>query len=75
MVCTNFDAKVLHAQLAGASAVVVTDTPATDKWLMVMYGDPENTQVRRFFTLPSPLLWSGPFAKVIISLGVIPCWF
>ncbi|CAM9125378.1 unnamed protein product [Ectocarpus sp. 13 AM-2016] len=40
----NFTQKVLHAQLAGASAVVVTDTPATDKWLMVMYGDPENTQ-------------------------------
>ncbi|CAM9504662.1 unnamed protein product [Scytosiphon promiscuus] len=40
----NFTQKVLHAQEAGASAVVVTDTRATDQWLMVMYGDPENTQ-------------------------------
>eukprot|EP00752_Nemacystus_decipiens_P014147 g12580.t1 len=40
----NFTQKVLHAQEAGASAVVVTDTRVTDKWLMVMYGDPENAQ-------------------------------
>lgn len=33
--------------------MVVTDTRATDQWLMVMYGDPENTQVNR--SPPHPL--------------------
>ena len=38
---------MLFAQEAGASAVVVTDTRVTDKWFMIMYGDPENAQVTR----------------------------
>lgn len=37
--------KVLHAQEAGASAVVVTDTRILpENWWMIMYGEPESTK-------------------------------
>lgn len=36
--------QIIHAQRAGASAVVVTDDTHTDNWFMAMSGSPENTQ-------------------------------